>query len=261
VPPSPYVSASGVVLSGQSKAPRPLTEDEIKEYIATYAKAARDAVNRAGFDGVEIHGANGYLVDQFLQTLSNKRTDGWGGDEEGRTRFAREIVDAVVDAVGEDRVGFRISPWSNYQDMKMENPRPTFAYLATALRDKHPRLAYLHAVEPRISGYDEVHSHSSEDNEFLRDIWKGGEGGEERVFITAGGHTRETALRYAEREGELIAFGRLYITNPDLPARLRTNVSLRPGDRSKYYLPGNLTPFGYNDWPFADGVVHGSDRL
>ena len=92
-----------------------MTEAEIQDYIATYAKAASNAVHGAGFDGVEIHSANGYLLDQFLQTLSNKRTDKWGGDEEGRTRFAREVVDAVADAVGEDRVGIRISPWSTFQ--------------------------------------------------------------------------------------------------------------------------------------------------
>ena len=102
-------------MTGKSKPPRPLTEAEIKDYIATYAKAASNAVHGAGFDGVEIHNANGYLLDQFLQTTSNKRTDRWGGDEEGRSRFSREVVDAVVDAVGEDRVGIRFSPWSAFQ--------------------------------------------------------------------------------------------------------------------------------------------------
>lgn len=115
VPPSPYVSASAVKLTGRSKPPRALTEDEIKSYIATYARAASDAVHRAGFDGVEVHAANGYLLDQFLQKTCNRRTDGWGGDEEGRTRFAREVVEAVVEAVGEDRVGIRVSPWSTFQ--------------------------------------------------------------------------------------------------------------------------------------------------
>ena len=114
-PSSPYVSASPIPLTGQSKSPRALTEAEIQDYIAGYAKAASNAVYGAGFDGVEIHGANGFLIDQFLQTTSNKRTDGWGGDEEGRTRFAREAVDAVVDAVGPERVGIRISPWSSFQ--------------------------------------------------------------------------------------------------------------------------------------------------
>ena len=92
-----------------------MTEAEIKDYIAAYAQAASNAVHGAGFDGVEIHGANGFLVDQFLQTASNKRTDRWGGDEEGRTRFARETIDAIVDAVGPERVGIRISPWYRLQ--------------------------------------------------------------------------------------------------------------------------------------------------
>ncbi|KAI9567570.1 hypothetical protein HD554DRAFT_2268491 [Boletus coccyginus] len=252
-PPSPYVSASPVKMTGRLKPPRPLTEVEIKDYITAYAKAASNAVHCAGFDGVEIHSANGYLLDQFLQTMSNKRTDRWGGDEEGRTRFAREVVDAIVDAVGEDRVGIRISPWSTFQDMKMPDPRPTFVYLVTALRDKHPKMAYLHVIEPRVTGISDIVPSQGENNDFLRKIWNNGEGGEERIFISAGGHTRETALRTAEDKGGLIAFGRLYISNPDLPLRLQKNLRLTPGDRSKYYQPGNLTPLGYNDWPFADG--------
>ena len=230
-PPSPYVSASAVALTGSPKPPRPLTEAEIKDYIATYAKAASNAVHGAGFDGVEIHSANGYLLDQFLQTTSNKRTDRWGGDEQGRTRFAREVVDAIVDAVGEDRVGIRISPWSSFQgdvlallcallcsipcfsDMKMPDPRPTFAYLVTALRDKHPKMAYVHVTEPRVAGNMDVAPTADENNDFLREIWNGGEGGEERTFISAGGHTRETGLRTAEDKGGLVAFGRLYISN------------------------------------------------
>ena len=102
-------------MTDRPKPPRPLTEAEIKDYIAAYAAAAINAVHGAGFDGVEIHSANGYLPDQFLQSMSNKRTDRWGGDEQGRTRFTREIVDAVVDVVGEDRVGLRITPWSTFQ--------------------------------------------------------------------------------------------------------------------------------------------------
>ena len=109
------VQTCALPISGKSKSPRALTEAEIQDYITAYAKAASNAASGAGFDGVKIHGANGYLVDQFLQTTSNQRTDRWGGDEEGRTRFAREIVDAVVDAVGPERVGIRISPWSSFQ--------------------------------------------------------------------------------------------------------------------------------------------------
>ncbi|KAF8837215.1 FMN-linked oxidoreductase [Paxillus ammoniavirescens] len=252
-PPSPYVSASPITLTGIEDPPRALTEPEIEEYIAAYAKAASNAVHHAGFDGVEVHSANGYLLDQFLQSVSNTRTDKWGGDEEGRTRFTREVVGAVVDAVGEERVGVRISPWSTFQDMKMPNPRPTFAYLATALRDKHPNMAYLHVTESRVAGNTDIPHTEDESNGFLREIWNSGEGGEKRIFISAGGHTRDTALSTAEELGGLVAFGRLYISNPDLPTRLQEDTPITPGDRSTYYLPGNLTPFGYSDWTFADG--------
>ena len=208
-----------------------MTEAEIQEYISAYASAARNAVHGAGFDGVEIHGANGYLVDQFLQTTSNTRADRWGGNEEGRTRFAREVVDAVVDAVGPERVGIRVSPWNPSQgeifrlnlhdaltmhgfiDMGMSDPRLTFAYLASALRDKHPKLAYLHVIESRLDGSSGITSDRNENNDFLREIWSSGKGGQERTFISAGGYNRETALRAAEDKGGLIAFGRLYIPN------------------------------------------------
>ncbi|KIJ16015.1 hypothetical protein PAXINDRAFT_75914 [Paxillus involutus ATCC 200175] len=254
-PPSPYVSASPITLTGNQVPPRALTEPEIEEYIAAHAKAASNAIHRAGFDGVEVHSANGYLLDQFLQSVSNTRTDKWGGDEEGRTKFTREVVDAVVDAVGEERVGIRISPWNTFQDMKMPNPRTTFAYLATALRDKHPNMAYLHVTESRVD--TDLPGNGDEVNDFLREIWNSGEGGKNRVFISAGGYTRDTALSTAEELGGLVAFGRLYISNPDLPARLQKDTPVIPGDRSAYYLPGNLTPLGYSDWPFADGSVGG----
>ena len=101
--------------------------------------------------------------------------------------------------------------------MKMPDPRPTFAYLATALRDKHPKLTYIHVIEPRVVGDMDITPNPDEDNDFLRQIWSGGEGGEERVFISAGGYTRETAMGTAEDKGGLIAFGRLYIPNVRIP--------------------------------------------
>ncbi|KAG6370312.1 hypothetical protein JVT61DRAFT_12265 [Boletus reticuloceps] len=215
--------------------------------LSGFQSGSRDAIS-----WVEVHGANGYLPDQFLQTVSNKRTDKWGGDEEGRTRSIREVVDdrgcrrrrssrylyqslehmarcclcADLQAVGLILYDF--------PDMGMPDPRPTFAYLATALRDKHPKLAYLH-------------------------IWNGGEGGDKRAFISAGGYTRESALRTVEDKGGLIAFGELYISNPDLLVQLQKNIPLTRSDRSKYYLAGNLTPFGYSDWSFADGGVQQVD--
>ncbi|KAF9238924.1 hypothetical protein BU15DRAFT_74883 [Melanogaster broomeanus] len=238
-PPSPYVSASAIPLSGAAVPPRALTEPEIKGYIAAYAKAASNAVHGAGFDG--------------------RRDTYWGGDEEGRTKFTREVVDAIVDAVGEERVGIRISPMEHVPRlvaviMRMPNPNPTFAYLTTALRDKHPNMAYLHVTEPRLDRRH-VADFDEDGNDFLREIWQGGKDGEKRIFISAGGYTRDIALRTAEEKGGLVAFGRPYIANPDLPARLQKNIALTPGDRSTYYLRGNLTPTGYNDWPFADDSI------
>jgi NADPH2 dehydrogenase len=108
-----YVSASPIPLPGKPDIPRALTTEEIKEYVATHVAAAKNAI-RAGFDGVEIHGANGYLIDQFIQDVSNQRTDEYGGSIENRARFALEVTDAVVEAVGAERTGFRISPWGEF---------------------------------------------------------------------------------------------------------------------------------------------------
>lgn len=110
----PYVSSSDVQLDGKPIPPRPLTVEEIQEYIRAYAQAASNAVHRAGFDGVEVHGANGYLIDQFTQTTSNKRTDEYGGSVENRARFALEVVEAVIKTVGEQKVGLRLSPWGKF---------------------------------------------------------------------------------------------------------------------------------------------------
>ena len=184
-----------------------MTINEIKTYVQWHADAAHRAVNQAGFDGVELHFANGYLPDQFLQDVSNQRTDEYGGSIENRARFPLEIIEAVSKAVGEDRVGFRISPWNTWQGMRMENPKPTFAYFVSQAKERFPNLAYLHAIEPRVSGIDDHDSEEGESNEFLRNIWG------EKAFIAAGGYTPQTAVETVEVKGGLIAFGRHYISN------------------------------------------------
>ncbi|KAF9481767.1 FMN-linked oxidoreductase [Pholiota conissans] len=254
---SPYVSCSSIRLSNRkpsSPTPRALSIPEIKQYVQWYAQAAENAVKHAGFDGVEIHGANGYLVDQFLQDVSNKRTDAYGGSVENRARFALEVLDAVVQRVGPRKAALRISPWSPYQDMGMADPIPTYTYLIHQILKRHPELAYLHATEARldnpraapnqiVAATDEYVSEGSE-NDFIRELWskKG------KQLITAGGYTRETGMQIADRKGDLIAYGRLFISNPDLPYRLMKGIPVEKGDRNTYYA---TTAKGYVDYPFS----------
>ncbi|KAF7367891.1 putative inactive dehydrogenase EasA [Mycena sanguinolenta] len=239
-PTFPYVSASDVPLQGRpGPPPRPLTVPEIKEYVALYVQAAKNAIE-AGFDGVEIHSANGYLLDQFLQDVSNKRADEYGGSIENRARFTLEVVDAIASAVGPQRTAIRFSPWSRYQG-------------SFILAVRHSDLAYLHLVEPRIAGSataeDPVRPHES--NEPLRALWA------PRPLIRAGGFTREGALAAAE-SGDLVAFGRYYVSNPDLPTRVEKNIPLNAYDRSTFYLVGENGPRGYTDHPFAEVEAAGA---
>lgn len=210
-----------------------------------YAQAAANAVHKAGFDGIEVHGANGYLVDQFLQDVSNNRADEYGGSIENRARFALEVLDAIVKAVGtEKKVGIRLSPWETFQGlsppvvvscsyvtmlnlrpkgMRMQDPIPTFSYLVSEIARRHPELAYIHVTEPRIAGDHEREIPEGEvgksilillpkltsvqQNDFLREIWA------PRPFISAGGYYRQLALEVAERTDNLIAFGRHFLAN------------------------------------------------
>ncbi|KAF7798996.1 hypothetical protein EIP86_010226 [Pleurotus ostreatoroseus] len=241
-----YVAPSAIQLTDRPFPPRALTVNEIKEYQRSYVAAAENAI-RAGFDGVELHSANGYLPDQFLQDVSNKRVDEYGGSIENRARFSLEILEGIVNAIGAEKTGIRLSPWSEFNDMRMENPKPTFTYLVNKISEKHPNLAYLHLVEPRAEGNTDRVVRPGESNDFLRDIWA------PRPFISAGGFTRELALEHADKTGDLVAFGRSYISNPDLPLRVREDIPFTPSDRNTYYTPES--PVGYIDYPFADSAA------
>ncbi|CDO73612.1 hypothetical protein BN946_scf185014.g82 [Trametes cinnabarina] len=249
----PYVAPSPIPLTDRKEVPRALTIPEIKEYVQLFAKAASNAVQRAGFDGVEIHGANGFLVDEFIQDVTNQRTDEYGGPIENRCRFALEVVESVSEVIGANKTALRLSPWSTYQDMRMRDPIPTFSYLVTRLREQFPDLAYIHVIEPGVGGASDIGSSREDSNDFIRNIWL------PRPLISAGRYTRETAIQRAEQSGELIAFGRLFISNPDLPLRLRWNLPLVPWSREVYYLPEN--PGGYVDYPFADAEPVGEARI
>ncbi|EDR03120.1 uncharacterized protein LACBIDRAFT_191617 [Laccaria bicolor S238N-H82] len=240
----PYIAPSPIALSSQPDlVPRELTTEEIKEYIQLYAQAAKNAVHEAGFDGVEIHGANGYLVHQFFEDVSNKRTDEYGGSVEARSRFGLEVVDAVVDAVGAHRTGIRVSPWTKFQDMGMTDPIPQYTHFISSLKSAHPELAYLHAVEAPEGVYPTDVSIG-----FLRKIWG------QKLFINAGGYNRESAMARADAGEGLVAFGRHFIANPDLPIRLRENIPLTPYNRKTFYTPGDHpdAAVGYVDYPFAE---------
>lgn len=228
------VSLGNVKIEGQDLAPHSLTVDEIKEYVQFYATAASNAVHKAGFDGVEIHNANGYLPDQFLQDVSNNRTDEYGGSIENRARFGLEVIDAVTKAVGEKIVGIRFSPWSEFQgqsfalgigrrclcslrhnlDMGMKDPIPTFSYMIETIRDRYPDFGYIHLVEPRIYGAVDIEIKQGQTNEVFRKLWGS------KVYLTAGGYKKEDALKAAETDNTLVVFGRYFISNVGLPIML-----------------------------------------
>ncbi|KAF8482740.1 FMN-linked oxidoreductase [Russula ochroleuca] len=210
---------------------------------STLCAAARNAVERAGFDGVEIYGANGYLLDQFLKETSNNRMDEYGGSPENNARFVLDVVAAVSAAVGEERVGLRLTPWLTSLDNPGNNPIPVFSYLVAELRRRHPNFGYLHVVEPRVRGSID-RAVAGESNDFLRTIWAG------KLWISAGGFSRDDAIKKADEQGELIAFGRYFTSNPDLPIRLQKNIPLTPYDREVFYV--EESPVGYNDYLPAD---------
>lgn len=235
-------SSSDVAFEGGAQ-PEPLTEAEIKEYIGTYAQAAKNAIE-AGFDGVEIHGANGYLIDQFWQDVSNKRTDSWGGSIENRSRFGLEIAKAVVAAVGPERTAIRLSPFSTFQGMKMADPVPQFTYVAQEL--KKLKLAYLHIVESRVSGIAD--NEQTEKVDFLLDTWSG-----TSPVLLAGGFTATSALRAVNDEYKdkdiIIVFGRYFVSNPDLPFRVKKGIDFEAYERKAFYDPKQAK--GYTTYPFS----------
>ncbi|TNY21047.1 hypothetical protein DMC30DRAFT_446547 [Rhodotorula diobovata] len=190
-------SASDVAFEGGAT-PRPLTKDEIKDYVLYYARAAKKFVEEAGGDGCEVHNANGCLLDQFLQTVSNKRTDEYGGSVENRARFPLEVLDAVCAAIGPSRIGVRLSPYSPWQGMGMPQADvdETFGYYVRQVRERHSDLAYLHCVTARMAGILDVEGAKAEQSlDFIRDLWS------PRPLILAGGFDTESA-RVAADSGE-----------------------------------------------------------
>lgn len=220
--------------------PRSLLSSEIPEIIEQYRQGAKNALE-AGADGVEIHGASGYLLDQFLQDNSNQRTDEYGGSIENRSRLLLEVTQAVTGVWGSQRVGMRLSPSSTYQDMYDSNPEALFNYVVSKLDQFN--LAYLHIVEPRIKGsHDDLTEKKVQLGvHHFRPLYSGN-------LISAGGYTRDTGEAIIHQgDADLVAYGRLFIANPDLPKRFALNAPLNSYHRPTF-TGGNEV--GYTDYPF-----------
>jgi len=215
--------------------PRAMTEQDVRHAVDEYAHSARLAL-QAGFDGVELHGANGYLIEQFLNANVNKRTDRWGGSIENRNRFALEVARAVAKAIGAEKLGIRLSPYGAF------NATGAFAevdaqYVALAKELSAIGLAYIHVLDHSAMGAPKV---PDEIKKKLRETFKG-------AYIAAGGFDRESAEKWLkDGRADLVAFGRPFLANPDLPERYRKGAKLNEPDMATFYTPGEK---GYTDYP------------
>jgi N-ethylmaleimide reductase len=220
---------------------RALQIEEIPGIIEEFRRGAERA-KAAGFDGFEIHSGNGYLLDQFLQDGSNERTDAYGGSFANRARLLLEITDAVASVWGGDRVGVRLSPNTKFNSMSDSNPDGLFGYVAEELN--RFGLAYLHLIEPRVKGIETIKEGlppvaASQ----LRTVFKG-------PIMAAGGFEPDSAEAIVEKgDADLVAFGRYFIANPDLPRRIKLGLPLNPYDRATFYTKDR---HGYTDYPFYD---------
>ena len=211
--------------------PRALRADEMPRVVADYVNAAK-AAKAAGFDGIELHAANGYLLDQFLKDGPNRRTDAYGGSVETRARLLFEVLDGLQTVWAPGQIGIRLSPWSGFNDATDSDPDTSFGWVVEKLNGLN--LAYLHLIEGSTGGAREGAFDT------LRAKWTG-------VYMANNGYDRDLALsRVAEGRVDLVAFGRPYIANPDLAERLERDAPLNEGDQATYYGGGAE---GYTDYP------------
>jgi N-ethylmaleimide reductase len=221
-------------------APRALQIEEMPYLVRQFFLGARNAM-AAGFDGVEIHGANGYLLEQFIASGTNRREDAYGGPVEHRARLLMEVVEAVIEVWGADRVGVRLSPLSTFNDISDDDPETTFGYVARKLNDYD--LAYLHLVNPAAAALEQGTAPEPRAIgmvDLIREAYRG-------TLMIAGGFDRDTAGAWLEQgRADLIAFGRKFLANPDLPDRFRLRAPLNPDDPTTFYGGGAK---GYSDYP------------
>ena len=220
--------------------PRALQTEEMPYVVQQYVRAARNAM-AADFDGVEIHGANGYLIDQFIESGTNRRSDAYGGSVEHRARLLMEVVEAVSEIWGPDRVGVRLSPRGKMNDISDDDPETTFGTVAEMLDEV--RIAYLHIVNPALAQIEKGEPPDPQADRMLKLIRTKYRG----TLMVAGGFTEPIAEAWLEQgRADLIVFGRKFIANPDLPERFRTGKSLNADDPKTYYGGGAK---GYTDYP------------
>jgi N-ethylmaleimide reductase len=234
------VDENGNGVWGNIPVPQELTLGGIAAIVDDYVQAARNAL-AAGMDGVEIHAGNGYLLDQFINSASNHRTDRYGGSIENRARFLLEVVDGVAQAVGAHRVGVRLTPMGRFMGMGDETPEETFGHIATELNRR--RLAYLHLVEPEIVGTVPDNAVDPRWDAIIRLMRRRYTG----LLILAGGYDLARAEKaLAEDRADMIAFGRLFLANPDLPDRFRRGAPLNTPDPATFFGGAEA---GYIDYP------------
>lgn len=233
------VSASGIPADKRYPKPHALTQQEIGEYVDWFADAAQNAIS-AGFDGVEIHGANGYLLDEFLYEGANIRTDEFGGSLENRARFPLQVLDAVIDSVGANRVGYRISPWQTFGGIELgDAPEHRWKFLLEEFQkraDAGREIAYVSAMEPRIDAVERDDRLKSHDlNNFIRESWHG-------KIIRNGdfGNHLEDIAHVVEDPNVLIGIGRNSISNPDFVNRIKHGTELEPYNRPTFYWTGKF---------------------
>ncbi|WP_223897668.1 alkene reductase [Sulfurovum sp. TSL1] len=214
--------------------PRALEVHEIKEIVKTYAQAATNAM-KAGFDGIEIHGANGYLIDQFIKDGTNKRTDAYGGGIENRSRFLFEVVSAVCEAIGSEKTALRLSPSGTFNSMTDTDPHGDFTYICKKLNDHD--LAYLHVIDALDE--DIRHGANVVELQALRNAYKG-------ILITNGAYDKSRGNEAIENNlADAVAYGTLYIANPDLPRRFEIDAPLATADPHTFYTHDEK---GYTDY-------------
>jgi N-ethylmaleimide reductase len=225
--------------------PRALRLDELPGIVEAYRAAARRAM-AAGFDGIEIHGANGYLLDQFLRRGSNHRTDAYGGPIEHRARLLLEVMQAVCADIGGDRVGLRLSPVTPANDAQDDDPQPLFEYVVRQLAPLG--LAYLHLIEGQTGGArDYQQGPTPFDYGALRQAYR--QAGGQAAWMVNNGYDAELAETALTGGADLVAFGKGFIANPDLTRRLRQGGPFNPPDRSTFYGAGQNPEKGYTDYP------------